>query len=247
MVNKFLILILGLTHKNMDHKVRCENCIVRQLNALKTLSKEEIKCISDHKIVKSVKKGELIFEEGERLNGVFCVRKGFSKITKASENGKDQIVKIANQGEVLGQRSVVTEERTNLSAVALNDMEMCFIPKRLLEKSINDNVEFTKAVMIKMAGDLKFADDVIVNMAQKTVKQRIAETLLYLENNFGLDNDGFIAITLSREDIASVVGAAKEACIRTLSNFKKESYIQTEGKKIALNKKSTLNKIAKGV
>lgn len=229
------------------HEGRCENCIIRQLNALKTLSKEELKKISDSKVTKSVKKGETIFEEGERLNGVFCVRKGVSKLSKASENGKDQIVKIATKGEVLGQRSVVTQEQTNLSAVALNDMEMCYIPKRLLEENINDNTAFTKAVLVKMAENLRFADNVIVNMAQKTVRQRIAETLIYLDHNFGQDQDGCIAITLTREDIANVVGTAKEACIRTLSEFKKQAYISTNGKRISLVNKEALNKIVKGI
>ncbi len=233
----------------MEHhqEGRCENCIIRQLNALKTLSKEELKKISDSKVTKAVKKGETIFEEGERLNGVFCVRKGVSKLSKSSENGKDQIVKIATKGEVLGQRSVVTEELTNLSAVALNDMEMCYIPKRLLEENINDNSAFTKAVLVKMAEDLRFADNVIVNMAQKTVRQRIAEILLYLEKNFGLDSEGYIAMTLSREDIANVVGTAKEACIRMLSSFKKEELISTQGKRIQLTNKKALNTIVKGL
>ena len=232
----------------MEHqKSRCENCIIRQFNALKTLSKEELKKISDNKVTKFVKKGEIIFEEGERLNGIFCVKKGAFKLSKSSENGKDQIVKIATKGEVLGQRSVVAEERTNLSAIALNDMEMCYIPKRLLKQSINNNLAFNKAVLVKMAEDLKFADSVIVNMAQKTVKQRMAETLLYLEKKFGTDAENCIAMTLTREDIANVVGTAKEACIRMLSSFKKEALITTKGKRIALQNKEALNKIVKGI
>ena len=229
-----------------QHEGRCENCIIRQLNALKTLSKEELKKISESKVTKTVKKGETIFDEGERLNGVFCVRSGVSKLSKASENGKDQIVKIAAKGEVLGQRSVVTEERTNLSAVALNDMEVCYIPKNHLERNINDNAAFTKAVLVKMAEDLKFADNVIVNMAQKSVKQRIAEVLLYLEKNFDRDKEGYIAMTLTREDIANVVGTAKEACIRTLSTFKKEGAIDTEGKRIRIKDETRLRQIING-
>ena len=229
-----------------QHEGRCENCIIRQLNALKTLSKEELKKISDSKVTKSVKKGETIFEEGVRLNGVFCVRSGVSKLSKTSENGKDQIVKIATKGEVLGQRSVVAEERTNLNAIALNDMEVCYIPKNHLEKNINDNAAFTKAVLVKMAEDLKFADNVIVNMAQKTVKQRIAEALLYLEKNFGQDQEGYIAMALTRADIANVVGTAKEACIRMLSSFKKEGDIETEGKRIRIKNASGLRQIVNG-
>lgn len=90
---------------------RCENCLIRQLNALKALNKDQLKRISDSKVSKSIKKGDAIFEEGEKLNGVFCVRNGVSKLSKMSDNGNDTIIKIATRGEVLGQRSVITEEK----------------------------------------------------------------------------------------------------------------------------------------
>ncbi|NNG11433.1 MAG: cyclic nucleotide-binding domain-containing protein, partial [Arenibacter sp.] len=112
---------------------RCENCIIRQFNSLRAMSKAELKKVSDTKITKIVKKGEAIFSEGEKLNGVFCVRDGVSKLSKLSPNGKDQIVKLATQGAVLGQRSVIAEETSNLSAVAVKDMEVCFIPKNIIE------------------------------------------------------------------------------------------------------------------
>ncbi|APY00502.1 Crp/Fnr family transcriptional regulator [Lacinutrix venerupis] len=225
---------------------RCENCIIRELNSLKALKKEELKRISDSKVSKIVKKGETLFAEGEKLNGVFCVRSGVSKLSKMSNNGKDQIVKIATKGEVLGQRSVISDESTNLSAVALNDMEVCYIPKQHLQESLNNNVEFTKAVLVHIASDLKFADNIIVNMAQKTVRQRVAETIKYLEDNFGKDNEGYISITLTREDIANIVGTAKEACIRTLSSFKKENLIATDGKRIKIEDKKALYRLIEG-
>ena len=226
---------------------RCENCIVRQLNSLKALSKDELKKISDSKVTKTIKKGEAIFNEGERLNGVFCVRDGVSKLSKISDNGKDTIVKIAAKGEVLGQRSVIADEKANLSAVALNNMELCYIPKKQLTDSISVNPLFTKAILIQMANDLKFADNIIVNMAQKNVRQRVAEILTYLYNNFGVDNEDFIKLTLTREDIANVVGTAKEACIRTLTSFRKEGWISTKGKRIKLNDKPALQKLIDGV
>jgi len=231
----------------MSHQEsRCENCIVRQLNSLKALKKEELKRISDSKTTKIIKKGESIFAEGEKLNGVFCVQNGVTKLSKMSDNGKDQIIKIAAKGEILGQRSVVADEITNLSAVALNDMTVCYIPKAELSQSLNENMQFTQAILKQMAKDLKDSDDVIVSMAQKSVKQRIAEALLYLKNNFGVDNEGYIAMTLSREDIANVVGTAKEACIRTLSSFKKEELITTSGKRIKIENEKALYNIIEG-
>ncbi len=227
-------------------KDRCENCIVRQFNALRAMSKEELKRVSDSKITKTFKKGQSIFEEGEKLNGVFCVREGVSKLSKLSANGKDQIVKLASKGEVMGQRSVIAEESANLSAVAVSDMEVCFIPKEGIVESLHKNPDFTVEVLRHMAHDLREADDVIVNMSQKSVKQRVAEAFLYLGENFGEDSEGFLTVTLSREDIANVVGTATESCIRIISEFKKKGYIKTSGKKIGVANEKKLRDLVEG-
>lgn len=225
---------------------RCENCIVRKFNALRALSKEELKAVSDSKVSRTVKKGEVIFGEGEKLGGIYCVRNGVSKLAKLSPNGKDQIVKLASKGEVLGQRSVVAEEQSNLSATAVNDMEVCFVPKEVIITSLHQNPDFTYEVLRHMTHDLREADDVIVNMSQKTVKQRIAEALLYLKNRFGEDAEGYLTLILSREDIANVVGTATESCIRILSDFRKEGLIKTSGKRMAVVDSRKLQDIVDG-
>ncbi|MBW8199597.1 Crp/Fnr family transcriptional regulator [Flagellimonas abyssi] len=225
---------------------RCENCIIRQFNSLRAMSKEELKQVSDSKTTRTIKKGEPIFEEGDKLNGVYCVRNGVSKLSKLSANGKDQIVKLASKGEVLGQRSVISQESTNLSAIAVNDMEVCFIPKESINNTLQKNPNFTLEVLRHMAHDLKEADDVIVNISQKTVKQRMAEAFLYLQNNFGEDAEGYLALTLSREDISNVVGTATESAIRIISEFKKKGLIQTSGKKIGIKDERKLLEMVEG-
>ncbi|MBT8281582.1 MAG: Crp/Fnr family transcriptional regulator [Muriicola sp.] len=210
------------------------------------MSKEELKRVSDSKTTKKIKKGQAIFQEGEKLNGVFCVREGVSKLSKLSANGKDQIVKLASKGEVMGQRSVIAEESTNLSAIAVSDMEVCFIPKEGIVDALHKNPNFTVEVLRHMAHDLREADDVIVNMSQKTVKQRIAEAFLYLRDNFGADADGYLTVTLSREDIANVVGTATESCIRIISEFKKKNFIKTSGKKIGILDEKKLQDLVDG-
>ena len=231
----------------MDHsESRCENCIVRQFNALRAMSRDELKKVSDSKITKKIKKGEALFEEGDKLNGVFCVRNGISKLSKLSENGKDQIVKLATKGEVIGQRSVIAEECATLSATAVEDMEVCFIPKDSITSTLQNNPNFTLEVLRHMAHDLREADDVIVNMSQKTVKQRVAEAFLYLRNNFGEDDEGFLALTLSREDISNVVGTATESAIRIISEFKKKGLIHTSGKRIGIKDEKKLKALVEG-
>ena len=226
--------------------IRCENCILRQFNALGAMNKEELKQVSDSKITKKIRKGGAIFEEGDKLNGVYCVRSGVSKLLKLGPNGKEQIVKFATRGEVMGQCFVIAEESTNLSAVAVSDMEVCFVPKEYVNTTLHQNPNFALEVLRHMAHDLKEADDVIVNMSQKTVKQRIAEAFLYLKNNFGENEEGFLTLTLSREDIANVVGTATESAIRVISEFKKKGLIYTLGKQVAIKNEQKLKGLAAG-
>ncbi|MEP2281248.1 Crp/Fnr family transcriptional regulator [Maribacter sp.] len=225
---------------------RCENCIIRQFNSLRALNKDELKKVSDSKISKKIKKGEPLFIEGQKLDGVFCVRDGVSKLSKLSSNGKEQIVKLTNRGEIMGQRSVIAEDFTNLSATAINDMEVCFIPKEVISNTLNTNPNFSLEVLRHLAHDLKEADDVIVNMSQKTVRQRLAEAFIYLKKNYGEDENGFLSLTLSRDDYANIVGAATESLIRMISDFKKKGYIKTEGKKIGVLEEDTLQELADG-
>lgn len=222
---------------------KCEQCIIRQFKSLKALNKEELVRISDCKTSLDIKKGDVIFSEGESLNGVFCIKNGVCKLSKLSAKGKDQIVKLVIKGDIMGQRSLVSEERTNLSAIALNDMKVCFIPKAEIIKNLNSNSTFSMEVLKDLAHDLKEADDLILNMTQKSVKQRLAEVLMYLKEHFGEDSEGFLNITLSREDIANIVGTVTESAIRVLSQFKKEGMISTSGKRIKIEDFGALGKV----
>jgi CRP-like cAMP-binding protein len=226
---------------------KCQNCIVRKFNVFSFLNSDELKNLTNTKTSKSYKKGDILFEEGEHLNGVFCVRYGIAKLSKLSNNGRDQIVKFVSNGEVLGQRSVIAQEAANLTAVAVNDMTVCFIPKYYIIENLERNPKFSYEFLKDMAHDLKEADNVIVNMSQNPVKQRLAEVLLHLKESFGLDDDGYLLIKLSREDISNIVGTATESCIRLLSELKKEGYITTSGKRIMIKDNSSLKQIARGI
>lgn len=223
---------------------KCEQCIVRQFSSINALTKDELIKVANCKTSYTIKKGQPIFEEGETLNGIFCIKDGVCKLSKLSSNGKDQIVKLVKPGELLGQRSMISEESANLSAIALEDMEVCFVPKNEILQFFNQNNDFSMNVMKTICGDLKESDDHMVDMAQKTVKQRLAEALLYLEQSFGTNIDGTIRIQLSREELAGMIGTATESCIRLLSDFNKNGYIDIIGKKILIKDKNTLKKIS---
>lgn len=212
----------------------CDQCIVREFSSLKTLNKEELLKVANCKTSHRIKKGENLFEEGQNVNGVFCIKSGVCKISKLSDNGKSHIVKLISKGELLGQRSLINEEPLNLTATALDDMEICFIPKAEIMGFFQTNPNFSMDVLKTICEDLKEADNDLVNMAQKSVRERLAYTLLYLANKFGTDQDKVLNVQLSREELSGLVGTAIENCIRLLSEFKKDGLIDLIGKKIKL-------------
>lgn len=226
---------------------KCEQCIIRKFSSLRALNKEELIKISGCKTSKVVKKGEVLFEEGDYLNGVYCIRNGACKLTKLSANGKSHIVKFITKGDLLGQRSVISDESVNLSAVAVNDMEVCFIPRDEIMGSFKQNSEFSVEVVRDICYDLKNSDDVMVNMAQKNVKQRLADALLYLHDTFGEDGEGYIKVQLSREEIAGMVGTATESLIRMLSEFTKKDLIEVKGKRIKISSILKVQNVSDGI
>jgi len=240
----YIILNCKFVRQNTFIMSKCEQCIVREFSSLKALNKEELLKIADCKTTRTIKKGELIFEEGENVKGIYCIKDGICKLTKLSPNGKDHIVKLVTKGELLGQRSMISDEPVNLSAVALDDMQVCFIPKTEVMGFFDKNNHFSMNVMKSICGDLKEADGHIVNMAQKNVKERLAETLLYLHDTFGVNPDDSLKLQLSRDELASMIGTATESCIRLLSEFNKLGIIELSGKKIVLKDVNKLKRLS---
>ncbi|WP_369047593.1 Crp/Fnr family transcriptional regulator [Tenacibaculum sp. UWU-22] len=225
---------------------KCEQCIIREFNSLKSLTKQELTRISGCKVSKTIKKGEVLFKEGEHINGVYCIRDGICKVSKMSDNGRDQIINLIKKGDIIGERSLVNNEASNLKAIAVNDVQVCFIPKEEILNGLQNNIDFSMDMLKSMANSLKNADNVIVDMAQKTVKQRLAATLLFLHNKFKSNEDGYLDILLTREDIANIIGTATESAIRLLSEFNKKGYIKLKGKQVVVTNPTELQQIAQG-
>jgi CRP-like cAMP-binding protein len=225
---------------------KCEQCIVRKFNSLKELTKDELIRITACKSSRIIRKGDVIFKEGDHLNGVFCIKDGVCKVSKMSDNGRNQIISLIQKGNILGERSLISDEISNLTAIALSDMEVCFIPKEEIIRDLENNPNFTLDLLKTMANSLKNADNLIVGMAQKSVKQRLAETLLLLQTKFDTNKEGAINIQLSREDIANIIGTATESAIRLLSELKKKNIIAFVGKDITILDEKELEKIAQG-
>ena len=225
---------------------RCESCAMRNNNSLHSLNNGYLSRISDNKTIISFKKGDFLFEEGTHLNGVFCLRSGKCKVTKLSPNGKDQIIRFIKKGDLIGERSVLSGSTAHLTVTALEDMQACFIPKEEIEKGFRESNEFSLDITKTICDDLDNANVAIANMAQKNVKVRLADTLLLFDRTFGVDDEGYLNIKLSREEIANAIGTATESSIRLLSKLKKDRLIELKGKKIKLLDKTKLQHITEG-
>ena len=224
----------------------CRQCIIKRFNALKTLTNEELETFSDHKTSLIIKKGENLMTEGNTINGLYCIKDGKGKLTKLNTNGKEQIIKFIKGGDILGHRSLLSEELVGLNAIALEDMHVCFIPKGDILDTIKENNQFSLNLMKNISHQFNEANTLISQMAQKPVKDRLAETLLHLEEVFGVDNEDFIDVILTREEIANTIGTATESAIRLLSNLKKDGVIDLHGKRIKISNKSALKNISEG-
>lgn len=225
---------------------KCRQCIIKRFNALKTLSQDELETFTDHKTTLIIKKGENLMTEGHAINGLYCIRDGKAKLTKLNTNGKEQIIKFVKGGDILGQRSILSEELVGLNVVALEDMHVCFIPKGDILHTVKNNSNFSLSLMRNISHQLNEANTMVSQMAQKPVKDRLAENLLNLEEVFGVDTEGCIDIVLTREEIANTIGTATESAIRLLSNLRKESIIDLVGKKIKILNKNALKNLSDG-
>lgn len=238
--------VLKLLKPTINMPSKCRQCIIKRFNALKTLTHDELEKFSDHKTSLLIKKGENLMTEGNSINGLYCIKDGKGKLTKLNTNGKEQIIKFVKGGDILGHRSILSEELVGLNAIALEDMHVCFIPKGDILDTIRENNNFSLNLMQNISHQLNEANTSISQMAQKPVKDRLAETLLHLETIFGLDNEDCIDVVLTREEIANTIGTATESAIRLLSNLKKDGVIELLGKKIKILNKNTLKNLSEG-
>lgn len=212
----------------------CEHCFIKNDNEFSTLIFEELEDFTRSKTTLNIKKGENIVTEGHMMNGLYCLRSGKCKLSKLNTNGKSQIIKFLRQGNILGQRSILSEEPSGLTITALEDMQVCFIPKTKILDAIEENSAFSLQLMKNISHQLNEANTSISMMAQKSVKERLADIIIQLYNIFGTDSEGFIDIRLTREEIANTIGTATESAIRLLSTFKSDELLEVKGRRIKI-------------
>ncbi len=224
-------------------KISCTVCPGKSQSMMGELSKEELELISLHKTCIRYKKGQTLFYEGTRPMGLFCINSGKVKVFKISSDGKEQILNLNKTGDFLGYRALISEEFYNASATVLEEGAICYIPKTDFINILNANPQFFSKMMKRICHELGVMEEKLVTIAQKSVRERLAATLLMLKETYGMEGEDsdLIDIALSREDLANIIGTATETVIRLLSDFKNQQLISLQGKKIkVLNPKALI-------
>jgi len=221
----------------------CEFCF-KQNDIFKHLSKDELDMLSYSKLCNFYERGNVIYHEGNRNRGVYCVNSGIVKHYKTGIDGKEQIVRFSKKGDIFGFRSVLSEESACTSAKVIAQATLCFIPSDIFFSFLKKNPDFSMQIMKLSCRELGEANKYILDISQKTVRERLAEILLLLYENFGVDEREILQISLTREEIAGFVGTATESVIRILSEFKKDKLIELNKRDIKLLEIKKLERIS---
>lgn len=179
-------------------------------------------------------KGETVFEDGELPSGVYFIKKGTAKLSKMGVYGKEQILRFIKEGDMIGYRSLLCGENFQAKAEAMSDMECTFLPADFFLHILEVDPKLSFAMLQKISFELGESANTVTFLAQKTVRERLAEILLLLEQKLGTDPEGFIKISLTREEIANFVGTATESAIRLISEFKHDGLIEADGRNIKI-------------
>jgi CRP/FNR family transcriptional regulator, polysaccharide utilization system transcription regulator len=222
----------------------CEKCALETNSIFKYLTREESEKINFEKDFRHYKRGDVLYHEGSRISGIYCVNSGIIKVFKTGLDGKEQIIRFAKPGDVIAYRSVLSNEPACTTSKVIEDCQVCFIPSEVLIAFIKTNPNFAFELMKLTCHELGEANSYITDIAQKTVRERLAEVLIQLVNDFGLDDQKYLKISLTREELANIVGTATESVIRLLSEFKADKLVELNGRRIRILNSKGLEKIS---
>lgn len=184
-----------------------------------TKGREEFKQLSESREHRNFNKKEIIFQEGDFPHRLYYVQSGKVKLIKTNDEGKDLILGILQAGEFFGHIALLKEEEYTESAIAMEEAEIVFIPKKDFLLLLYGNRDFSVHFIKLLANDMIDQEEKLLSLAYSSIRKRVAEALLTLYQQRGEN------IQILREDLANMVGTAKESVVRTLTDFKKEGII----------------------
>lgn len=231
---------------NQINHMPCELCASRKHSMLSELSETHICNISENKNLISHKKGQILYYEGTKPLGIFCINSGVVKVYKTASNGKEQIIHLAKSGDFLGYSALLGEENYSNSSMIIEDAKICFIPKESFLNTLLSNSAFFRRIIKELSHEIGVMESKLTDANQKSIRERLAFILLQLGSTYGVEGgeNQKIDLILSREEIAGMVGTATESVIRLLSEFKKDKLIDLDGKKIIIIDKRGLARLS---
>lgn len=229
----------------MQKKADCDNCISSKDSIFSCLTSKERELLKKNKVCTGYNKGEIIYKEGDKPGGLVCLCEGKVKIFKEGVGGRDQIIRMHKPISFIGFRALFANDRYIASSEAIEDCSLCIIDKAIIEKLIRSNSEFSLKIIEELALELGLSNERTVSLTQKHIRGRLAESLLFLANTYGLEEDDkTIMVYLSREDVANLSNMTTSNAIRTLSTFVSEKVISLEGRRITINNFEELKRIS---
>lgn len=197
---------------------------------------------------RDLSKGEMLFHEGKQPLAVFILLRGKMKLYTIDSNGREQIVHLAAPGDLMGYRAVLGGDTFSVSATALEPSEVLVVPKEIFLQALESDPEFSHAVIRLLTQELRHAEHHLAGLARMHVRARLAQVLIILANKFGYESDNeTLAVAMSRDEIAGLVGTATETVIRLLNALKEEGLVATSGRKLRLIDKAGLQRCSEGL
>ena len=210
------------------------------------LTQEQREFLAQNFTIQKYKKNETIYCEGETPMHLMCLLSGKVKIYKEGVGGRSQIIRVLKTKEYFAYRAFFAEGNFVTAASAFEPCTICLIPMPAIMKLIKDNSELALFFIRQLSIDLGISDERTVNLTQKHIRGRLAESLLFLKDTYGVEEDeSTLSIYLSREDLANLSNMTTSNAIRTLSNFATEKLITIDGRKIKIIDEEKLKKISK--
>lgn len=223
----------------------CDKCVARDSSIFSALVPPDLQVISSGKSCRQYTKGEMIFYADDMPSGLFCIHKGIIKVYKVGKDGKEQIIRLAREGDIIGYRALLSGERYSKFAAPITDAQVCHIPKSAFFSVLSTNYHLSSRVMELLSLELRAAEEKIVEMAQKPMRERLAETLLLLRETYGVEGDQTtLNIKLTQIELANMVGTATESISRLLSKFKDEKMIEMKGRRLRIIDPGALAEVA---
>ncbi|WP_159519715.1 Crp/Fnr family transcriptional regulator [Sunxiuqinia indica] len=179
------------------------------------------------------RKTQNIIIEGAPIHGIFFVYSGKVKVLNTGINGREQILRFAKDGEMLGQRGFSTHQYYPIGAVALEDTVLCNFSTNDMRKMLQEIPQMAYDFMVFYADELNRSETKVRKFAHMTVREKVIDSLLYINRKFG-QKKGYLSIRLSRKEIADFAGTTEEQVIRVISVLKKDGLIISDAKKLGI-------------